>query len=1540
MRKKTVSHKIVEQKGRSLVELLGVLSIAGVLAISGIYGFQYAMEKWRENETLDRFAKVVAGARTSRILEDENEGYQTKYRRDIVDGVEVHTAYAETDEPWFHRQHVDIKKVISNVGDDADGDDAERPEGYLVAPQEGPFNKFNTVAQLKEDAAYAGYELRSDYEPKKAEIWVDVRTPSAFTVHASNLTFNTCKRIVQTNLGYSWGYSSEDDEFETIDDAGKVAIFGRWKTAPMLVSDAVANDLCRNIVANERALVLWFGSYDSLSDGPIPEPVLCPSGRPMPECDGVDEPCSEGSICKAGCCWPENTPTCEIIPECSETTDCKAGEVCNAGCCEPEEVEQCPAGTTYCSTTESGLLVCCSGKQRCEDGQCIGCPASAPYRCSDNACCSREEDCNKSTGMCYYPSCPPSKPNECYDSKGNLTCCKSSQTCDNGQCSNGSSSSSSSSSGGGSGGSSGASSGGGSSGGGCSDVGCTSCYLPKSSGSGQISGCCGPFTGLDGGNTRSCRNVDGQQELGELSDFCKRCMYPCLDGDSKSCCEHIGREWAAEAPGTQTEETRGTCCGVGRQAVTSSDGKQQRCCPFGSPGYITENKEFKCCENGNVATNEEGVDTCCSDAGVPYLSESGKYKCCKAGESAVDAVFNSSGKVVSGGGCCPAGKIAVGDAYGDGVACCNATDTAVPSYRNPTNHHVYSGKCCSNGTTAYWSGTSSNAEAKCCAAGRSAIPGGFDADGNYTAGICCESGEEAYVKEVDRYGKKTYACCKGKAIEAGTDDNGNVTPGFCCKTETVNGKQVTGLPYKKTTTEYACCQGQKAVDAGTPMEMAHGQSVPLPEGVCCSEKQDEHDDKVTDKSEIYFDGDKWACCGGGKKVLSTELDGKTYGICCKGEKSTTALDNEGKPYCCSGKAASAILDDAGNVIAPGKCCEDGAGEPVVIGKDSAVCCGTTDSNSYMSAEYTGSGIIKHMGICCDGKNGRGKGVAFIIGKESGATKMECCASGNALSATFGSGRYQEHGEGQPIHGGICCQSGETPWVDSSSNARCCPAGRSAISSEFNDDGSIKTYGECCKVGEVAYLKDNKHVGCCPGAAVSANPPDSDYETSDTDTPLNHGAKCCEAKDGFKSVWVDEHSRTQCCKGTSVSAQKMYNGQVVQGGCCTNSSETAYIDVSGKFSCCAGSAISAVFGKEETKLGICCTTKGTTAWRDSSGNVGCCAGQVVHEDGYSYCLIESSIPEYSSGEISVSTEPEGSYPEASDTISDSTPISYVSDTISDSTTTIPEGSDSVSPYSIPDSGEVYNSGYSETPLSETTVTGMPLTETTTPDVYGSETPLTETTTPLTETTTVTGTPLTETTTPDVYGTETPLSETTVTGTPLTETTTPDVYGSETPLTETTTPLTETTTVTGTPLTETTTPDVYGTETPLTETPTPLTQTTTVTTTPTTTRVTETTVGYYETATTERGGSETTTDVYGTETPLTKTTTATATPLTKTTTATATPLTKTTTVTTTPTTTSVTKTPVTTIPVTKETTARYYGTEATDGYGTEVTETRYW
>ncbi len=56
--------KYVNENGRSMVEMLGVLAIIGVLSIGGIAGYSKAMNKYKINKTTDQVSMLVANIRT------------------------------------------------------------------------------------------------------------------------------------------------------------------------------------------------------------------------------------------------------------------------------------------------------------------------------------------------------------------------------------------------------------------------------------------------------------------------------------------------------------------------------------------------------------------------------------------------------------------------------------------------------------------------------------------------------------------------------------------------------------------------------------------------------------------------------------------------------------------------------------------------------------------------------------------------------------------------------------------------------------------------------------------------------------------------------------------------------------------------------------------------------------------------------------------------------------------------------------------------------------------------------------------------------------------------------------------------------------------------------------------------------------------------------------------------------------------------------------------------------------------------------------
>ena len=64
--------KNINESGRSMVEMLGVLAIIGVLSVGGIAGYTRAMKNWRANEIIDAANKVVVLAETSDTSSEES----------------------------------------------------------------------------------------------------------------------------------------------------------------------------------------------------------------------------------------------------------------------------------------------------------------------------------------------------------------------------------------------------------------------------------------------------------------------------------------------------------------------------------------------------------------------------------------------------------------------------------------------------------------------------------------------------------------------------------------------------------------------------------------------------------------------------------------------------------------------------------------------------------------------------------------------------------------------------------------------------------------------------------------------------------------------------------------------------------------------------------------------------------------------------------------------------------------------------------------------------------------------------------------------------------------------------------------------------------------------------------------------------------------------------------------------------------------------------------------------------------------------------
>jgi len=60
----SLNSKKVQQNGRSMIEMLGVLAIIGVLSVGGIAGYSKAMMKYRINKTIEQITLIAGNVRT------------------------------------------------------------------------------------------------------------------------------------------------------------------------------------------------------------------------------------------------------------------------------------------------------------------------------------------------------------------------------------------------------------------------------------------------------------------------------------------------------------------------------------------------------------------------------------------------------------------------------------------------------------------------------------------------------------------------------------------------------------------------------------------------------------------------------------------------------------------------------------------------------------------------------------------------------------------------------------------------------------------------------------------------------------------------------------------------------------------------------------------------------------------------------------------------------------------------------------------------------------------------------------------------------------------------------------------------------------------------------------------------------------------------------------------------------------------------------------------------------------------------------------
>ena len=129
------------EKGRSMIEMLGVLAIIGVLSVGGIAGYYKAMEKWKVNKAVADYTYLIQGLIEQRISIIKSKSKIGE--EGLVDFVQSTNL---TPPSW---KKIDDAWISDEYGNDI----------HLYKTESGIFN---LPVRITFDIALGGYYLNSD----------------------------------------------------------------------------------------------------------------------------------------------------------------------------------------------------------------------------------------------------------------------------------------------------------------------------------------------------------------------------------------------------------------------------------------------------------------------------------------------------------------------------------------------------------------------------------------------------------------------------------------------------------------------------------------------------------------------------------------------------------------------------------------------------------------------------------------------------------------------------------------------------------------------------------------------------------------------------------------------------------------------------------------------------------------------------------------------------------------------------------------------------------------------------------------------------------------------------------------------------------------------------------------------------------------------------------------------------------------------------------------------------------------------------------
>ncbi len=136
----------VNEQGRSMIEMLGVLAIVGVLSVGGIAGYSKAMAKFKANKAIDQATMITTNIRTLYASQRSFKGLDNELAKNTnAIPAEMFTTTSDSLITNAFGGDVIVEKAFHMA--EETGDEAkDRPDAYIVAFDSIPQSACVTMA--------------------------------------------------------------------------------------------------------------------------------------------------------------------------------------------------------------------------------------------------------------------------------------------------------------------------------------------------------------------------------------------------------------------------------------------------------------------------------------------------------------------------------------------------------------------------------------------------------------------------------------------------------------------------------------------------------------------------------------------------------------------------------------------------------------------------------------------------------------------------------------------------------------------------------------------------------------------------------------------------------------------------------------------------------------------------------------------------------------------------------------------------------------------------------------------------------------------------------------------------------------------------------------------------------------------------------------------------------------------------------------------------------------------------------------------------